>query len=357
MEVKNITCKNCENSFQEEFDFCPHCGQKSKDDLTIGLLFYNTVSNYFSFDARFFKSFIPLMIRPGYIARTFVEGKRLMFLHPAQFYLFISVIFFFLFSFIARKQQLEFNKSMEKGIENIKVIDTNKINNKINQLDSTVIANFKEQVNENEALKDVIDNEEVKALDSLITLNMNQEKKPLNFNFTKELDSLIEIDAPLEEQLKAIGMKDSASGFNKRVHKQLLKIYKQRGGGVVQAFYDSVPIAMFFLLPIFAFILKIFFYRRGRFSHHLVFSFYYFSFLFTVFSLIILTNFIWDIPDWIDWLIVLSTFFYLFLAINHFYRQGYILSFIKSGFVSFFYLSFVIPLAFVLMVVAALMFY
>ena len=353
METKNTVCKNCEKSFQENFDFCPYCGQKSKDDLTIGLLFYNTISNYFSFDARFFKSFIPLMIRPGYLARRFVEGKRLMFLHPAQFYLFISVIFFFLFSFIARKQQLDFNKSLEKGIENIKIIDTSKIN----EVDSTIVANLKDKLKDNEVVKNAIDQEKIKTLDSIITINVNKEKQPLNFNFTKNLDSLIDIDAPIEEQLKAIGMKDSASKLNKRIHKQFLKIYKQRGGGIIQAFYDSVPIAMFFLLPIFAFILKIFFYRRGRFSHHLVFSFYYFSFLFTVFSLILIVNFIWEIPDWIDWLIVLSTFFYLFLAIKQFYRHGYILSFIKSGIVSFFYISIVIPIAFSLMMVAALMFY
>ena len=88
-----INCKNCEKEFEEGFEFCPHCGQKAKDDLTIGVLFYNTISNYFSFDARFLRSFIPLMFRPGYVARRFVEGKRLQYLHPAQYYLFVSVIY------------------------------------------------------------------------------------------------------------------------------------------------------------------------------------------------------------------------------------------------------------------------
>ncbi|MDC6469138.1 DUF3667 domain-containing protein [Flavobacteriaceae bacterium] len=82
--------------FESSFQFCPYCGQKSNDELTIGLLFYNTISNYFSFDARFFKSFFPLIFRPGYLANRFIAGKRLMYLHPAQLYLFISVVFFFL---------------------------------------------------------------------------------------------------------------------------------------------------------------------------------------------------------------------------------------------------------------------
>ena len=96
MEKNMVTCKNCEKEYNDSFEFCPHCGQKAKDELTLSVLFYNTISNYFSFDARFFRSFIPLMFRPGYIAKQFVIGKRLQYLHPAQYYLFVSVVFFFL---------------------------------------------------------------------------------------------------------------------------------------------------------------------------------------------------------------------------------------------------------------------
>ena len=102
MSTSQIDCKNCGEPFDEGFSFCPHCGQKSNDELTIGVLFYNTISNYFSFDARFLKSFLPLMFKPGYLAKEFIKGKRLLYLHPAQMYLFISVIFFFVISFSTR---------------------------------------------------------------------------------------------------------------------------------------------------------------------------------------------------------------------------------------------------------------
>ena len=59
MEKHLINCPNCEKEFEEGFEFCPYCGQKAKDELTLKLLFYNTISNYFSFDARFLKSFFP----------------------------------------------------------------------------------------------------------------------------------------------------------------------------------------------------------------------------------------------------------------------------------------------------------
>lgn len=85
-------CKNCNLKFRKDYRFCPHCGQQAKDKLTVGLLFYNTVTNYFSFDARFFKSVYPLLCKPGYLAKLFVNGQRATYLHPAQLFLFTSIV-------------------------------------------------------------------------------------------------------------------------------------------------------------------------------------------------------------------------------------------------------------------------
>jgi hypothetical protein len=204
--------------------------------------------------------------------------------------------------------------------------------------------------------------EDIKMLDSIIKAeNKNVETNNfLNFDFNeKEIDSLIAIDAPENDIYKAMGMSDDAGFFTRKIYKQMLKFYKDRGlGSILQTFYDSIPLAMFFLLPIFAFILKIFYFRKGRFSHHLVFGFYFFSFLFTVFSILVLANLIWeDFPDWITTLVMLSTYFYLFLAIKRFYGQGWFLSFFKSGFVTFTFLTFVLPLAVVIMGLMAFLFY
>jgi hypothetical protein len=329
MEKHTIKCPNCEKEFEEGFAFCPHCGQKAKDELTLGVLFYNTIANYFSFDARFFKSFIPLMVKPGYLAKKFLEGKRLLFLHPAQMYLFISVIFFFLYSFNVRETVQEINHKLKK-------------------------TNVTEQVNDSVETKKPV-------LDSVIKTNNKEDVgNVLNFDYKeKKIDSLIAIDAPDEAIYKAMGMSDDVGFFTRKIYKQMLKFYKDRGlGSILQTFYDSIPLAMFFLLPIFAFILKIFYFRRGRFSHHLVFGFYFFSFLFTVFSILVLANLIWeDFPDWITTLVMLSTYFYLFLAIKRFYGQGWFLSFFKSGFVTFTFLTFVLPLAVIIMGVMAFLFY
>lgn len=356
MEIDNTTCKNCEREFQEGFEFCPHCGQKAKDDLTMGVLFYNTISNYFSFDARFFKSFFPLMFRPGYLAKRFVMGKRLLYLHPAQYYLFVSVVFFFLFSFQAREYTQKVDQVLKKGFEADSISAFNMTTNKA--LDSISIAKIIEPLKDKGIITGM-DETELKRLDSIIKESANSDDIiNLDLGYDKEkLDSLIAAGAPEAEQLKAMGMDDDAGFFKRRSYTQMLKFQKNSGVGIMQAFFDSLPIALFVLLPIFAINLKIFFWRRGSFAHHLVFSLYYFSFLFVVLGIILVANYLWEVPFWIGLLIVLSTYFYLLIAIRHFYHQNYFLTFIKTGMVAFIYLMFVLPVALSIMMAASFLFY
>lgn len=354
-DTNQTTCKNCEKEFEKGFEFCPHCGQKAKDELTLGLLFYNTVSNYFSFDARFFKSFIPLMVKPGYLAKKFLEGKRLLYLHPAQMYLFISVIFFFLFSFVAREQEESIDRALKRDFEKAKkVVDT--LSEK--GLDSIQMAKLMKPYDANKD-KLGLNEDELKELDSVIKTGGNT-KPNWNFGFGEidenKIDSLIDSGASDKAIYKEMGMDDDAGYFRKRLYAQMLKFYKTKSGGsILKAFYDTIPIAMFFLLPIFALILKLFYFRKGPYAYHLVFSFYFFSFLFTVFSILLLLNFIWDaFPGWLITLIMFSTFMYLFLALKRFYDQGWFLSFIKSSMVTFVFFVFLLPASLAVLFVAFL---
>ncbi|RNC86306.1 MAG: DUF3667 domain-containing protein [Winogradskyella sp.] len=340
--MSQINCQNCDQPFDEGFKFCPHCGQKTNEELTIGVLFYNTISNYFSFDARFLKSFLPLMFRPGYLAKRFLQGKRLMYLHPAQMYLFVSVIFFFLFSFVVadwKKEADAINKKIVSS-NNVELIpeDTKK------EFDSIQKAQVLNSLKENQKLLGMSD-EELKATDSIINSGDSQNLKT-SWDFDKKkVDSLIAIGADDSVIYKEMGMSDDPGFFEKRLFSGMLNIVKGTGAGsIIQRAVDAVPIAMFILLPLFALLLKIFYFRRGRYSHHLVFSFYFFSFLFTVFALLLVTDlFLFPIPGWISWLIVLSTFFYFYVALLNFYNRNWFTTFLKCCVITFVFMLMVIP--------------
>jgi len=343
-------CKNCDDSFDTSFNYCPNCGQETADNLTFGVLFSNTISNYFSIDARFFRSFVPLMTKPGVLARRFVDGKRLSYLHPAQFYLFISVVFFFIFSFSIRKADNELSKVLDKGFDKEIKLDSLQF-----QKDSLAIQKAKEALLNSEVMAEVSD-KDLQALDSVIA-NTKQGTN-LSFGFSRQvLDSLIAIDAPQSEQLKAMGMDEDANGFARRFYVQMLKFYKQRGGGILQTLYDTIPIAMFFMLPLFAVLLKIFYWRRATFAHHMVFSFYFFTFLFTAFCIMILANNLIEIPGWIEFLVILSFIVYLILALRNFYESSWLGAIFKANLISFVYMIFIVPIAIFGIIMVSFMLY
>ncbi len=349
-------CKNCENLFDPSFDYCPYCGQESADNLTFGVLFSKTISDYFSIDARFFRSFGTLMLKPGVLARRFVDGKRLKYLHPAQFYLFVSVIFFFLFSFNIRKADNEVARAFEKTLDNEISIDSLPRTQK----DSLNLIKAKELLKKNQKVIGMSE-EDIEAIDSVMSAPQtipDFENDGLDFGSKqKVLDSLIAIGAPNEAKYEAMGMKEDASGLNRRIYVQLLKLYEKKGGGIVQTFYDTIPLAMFLLMPLFAVLLKIFYWKRGNFAHHMVFSFYFFTFIFTVYSLLLVANKIVDVPLWIQIMINLSFTIYLFIALRNFYGGSWFASILKSQVMTFIYMLFILPLALMGIVFMAFMMY
>ena len=320
MKSPEKRCANCNFDYDKGFRFCPNCGQKSEDTLTVKVLFYNTLSNYFSYDARFLKSVVPLHFKPGYVAKEFVLGRRLKYLHPAQYYLFASVLFFFLFSFTVRNLDNEVNDQIKQSFEEVKNNPLDKLSSK-DSLSSSVIfspsaVSSTPSTNNTSGLED------------------DHEEEPIDIDFginMKRLDSLIEVNAPIEDQLASLGMNKNSSGLEKRFFTQYVKVHKNRGGGLVQSFFDTIPIALFFYLPIFSVILYFIFWKKVSFTHNLVFSFYFFSFLFLVFTINTLinqfvlskeTSFFWVAFQWIV--------LYLFLAAKYFYAETYWRSLYKS---------------------------
>ena len=366
MDDSQIRCQNCEELIKAADNFCPHCGQNTDEKLTFGVLFYNTISNYFSFDARFLKSFIPLLFKPGYLAKKFVSGKRLLFLHPAQMYLFISVIFFFILSFSVNELAQDTDSSLKKAdFDNIIVNIDEKQNDSIK--DTLNLTGVLDPIKNNQNLLG-LNEDDLKIADSIINKSQSEINKDITNREVEsalgkqknKIDSLLAVNADNETIYKAFGMGDNPNFLEKKAYEQGLKLYKRKGvSGIIHRFFDSVPIAMFFLLPIFALLLKIFYFRkkRGTYAHHLVFSFYYFSFLFTVFSFIFGLNRFYEIPDWIDWLIALSTFFYLVIAIIRFYRQNWVLSFFKTSLISIGFLLIVIPFSIAILLFFSFLFY
>jgi len=82
--------------------------------------------------------------------------------------------------------------------------------------------------------------------------------------------------------------------------------------------------AFFLLLPVFALILWLFYFRQNQYYiRHLIFSIHVHSFIFIVFILLILINMIFEgTPGFISLILLFTIPVYLFLALKQFYGQG-----------------------------------
>jgi len=285
--IKIMYCNNCEQQIADTCKYCPECGQKVIEKITVKVLLSNFINNYLSVDSRFFKSFLPLIIKPGYTAEVFIKGKRLKYLHPVQFYLFVSLVFFLVLTATTGYQIQSYNNYIEKGFEKDRITITKNTNNSDKKEGANIVYDFDHY----------------------------------------KLDSLILKNASTVEKIKILGYKETDSGLKYYVFSQMLEIYEQSGRSILNVFFDIIPVALFFFLPLFALLLKIFFYRNNPYSHHLIFSFYFFAFVFLLYTIYLILNSIFNIPFAI---ILLITSIYLLIGIKRFYRKKVIHSLIKT---------------------------
>ena len=98
---------------------------------------------------------------------------------------------------------------------------------------------------------------------------------------------------------------------------------------------------LFYLLPIFALLLKLLYVRRDYFySEHLVYSIYYYNFFYLAGSVQMLLNLVPGISDWTS-LIGLWIYFYMLFGMKRMYKQSWrktIFKFILFS-IAFFFLT------------------
>ncbi len=271
-----------------------------------------------------------------YILRSFTSLSRSSFFSS------------FLLTFV--KRILRFPEAIKKGSEQEISLDSVTV-----KADSLDIEEARKALKKNQKVIGLSD-EELGGLDSVMT--SESEISDLSFGFKRKLlDSLIAIGAPLKQKLEAMGMKEDTNAFGRRFYEQMLKFYEKQGGGILQVLYDTIPIAMFLLLPLFAVFLKVFYWKPATFAHHLVFSFYFFTFIFTSFCVMLLVDKVWEIPTSIKTLICFSFVLYLMLALRNFYKSSWLGAFLKASTISLLYMLIIVPVAAVGIIMVTFMLY
>jgi hypothetical protein len=273
-------CLNCNSETVGRY--CHACGQENIEPKeSVGNFFKHFFEDLTHFEGGFFRSMKALLFKPGFLSSEFMVGKRQTYLHPIRFYIFSSFVFFFLIFIIPNK-------------------DTSKNSNNIFEINY----NNKDTVANNDSLKTIKDT-------SKIVINNNDSSVP---------------------------------GFIQKKLKKLQKLSLKERGDYIKEINKNIakktPQLLWVVLPLIIWLLKLINLRHKEYWYvnHGVFAIHITIFIFTVFLLQRILNAIgkatgWGLFEIISGILLLLTFIYIILAFKHFYKQGWIKTILKSGFI------------------------
>ena len=88
-----VTCANCGRSFSGRF--CPDCGQDLEDiRRPFAEIARHFLGDFFAFDARIWRTLVPLFTRPGGLTVDYIEGRRARYVPPLKLYVFAAFLYF-----------------------------------------------------------------------------------------------------------------------------------------------------------------------------------------------------------------------------------------------------------------------
>jgi len=92
-QVKSASpCPDCGHLLYSE-RFCPNCGQSTTlHRLTLKEFLYETLGNFFAFDGRWWTTVKTLVLRPGKLAREYVDGRRTRYAPPLRVFLWSVIL-------------------------------------------------------------------------------------------------------------------------------------------------------------------------------------------------------------------------------------------------------------------------
>lgn len=328
MRYQADQCLNCGHPLETHYTFCPECGQKNTNrQLSMKVLLSDFLSNYFAFDSKLGRSIHHFFLRPGYLTRRFNEGKRVRYVHPLRLYLVVSVLFFFLLTYllsfqleeasiqrIANKESASVSLLSDTKIsadDSLSIAEINKLQEKNPDLfptpDSAIVSIRENEFSQRESFRDVLGwlrNDELSDEMVMDSLNFDEEEKA---------DPSYRL---LVHQSRRVAQKD-------------LDVF-------IPYLLKNLPLMMFLLLPVFAFYLRILFRNKPNlYISHIIHALHLHSMAFLLLTLFLIIG--WISGVYFFWITFLLVTVYAFLSIKNVYQQRWLRSFFKFSLLGLLY--------------------
>jgi len=345
-------CANCGAPL-----FGPHCyacGQPVKGMVRhLSSILADAADTILNIDSRIFRTLPALLLRPGYLTVEYFAGRRVRYVTPFRLYFFLSIAAFFLIQFAvgdlnltgadlhADAQELiavamtkpEVEKQRDAAIERLKTVK------------ATVAGNEKATKKLDAAIEKLQDRaqQRLSYLDKVEQAKEKGEPPPPESNHNTLSFDGTPWDAkthPIQLAWLPQFANDRLNQLAARAKDNLARIAKDPKPFIVGSI-GVLPQVLFVLMPLFAFMLKIFYiFKRRLYMEHLVVALHSHAFIF--FSLFIVTlvvmasNWAAQSAQWLhyplSWVIFALSWWvpiYLLIMQKRVYKQGWFLTVIK----------------------------
>jgi hypothetical protein len=339
-------CLNCNTEVVGRW--CHICGQENIEPKeTVWSLISHFFYDITHYDGKFFSTTKFLIIRPGFLPKEYIEGRRARYLHPIRMYVFSSAVFFLIFysQFTFKWTERDEDRLLSETAEVAKLtLDSAKL---------TALANAKDR--EDSAVIDrafviavqpylkTLESDTAGTTDEFKKKYMKKKEKwekkrknRLNINITdpdrkyrsvKEYDSVQhalpadERDNWIERRAKyrEIELNERYNGDQRAMMKDLL-----------EKFTHTFPYLLFISLPLYAWYLRLLYRRQKQqfpYVTHAIFLIYLYIFTFIDLLVYFGLDKIHDSLDWgwigfIEAAVLLYGVYYAYKAMRKFYGQG-----------------------------------
>lgn len=293
-------CLNCDAALTG--DYCPRCGQSIKGPQRLfWTVLHEAFENVFQLNSRATRTFAQILFLPGRVARRYLDGKRVSFVHPLRLYIVSSIIFFVVLSALNFLQSFDSENTSDGSSVDVLI-----------QLDDD--QNFAKGAEGAEGTQ-ASDQAETEIPDVSVNLPWLTKEESLKF------------ESFVSQQVEKVS-----------------ELSKDDPGEIISQILEIAPPLVFALLPLMALVLLVLLSGRGFFyAEHLIFTVYNHCFLFLLLSMQSMVS-----AFAISWLSDLSTLImslwipiYLVLSFKHVYKLGWFATLWRLPFVFISYMTLV----------------
>ncbi len=307
-------CENCGALL--DGPYCSQCGQKAAERVVpLWHMLNEALEAVIELDMRVLWTLPKFLFLPGRLTKEYINGRRKRYIRPFRLYLFTTFVLFTVLAFTAGGGlQVPFNPQMSPA-----PADTGQTGMGRAEMDTTAVASAPWFFGSPE----------------------QRERWARSFRQNPGTVDVLFGDSETQARLEPLLRAKVAEAI--RNPRDLI-------GGMI----DRGPYVMFLMLPVFAFLLKLLYIRRGRlYVEHLIFSLHLHAFAFFAFTAGILLGeveapWVQTAATWVD----LAPLLYLVVAMGHVYEQGLIKSTIKAFLLLVVY-SIMLLIGFILLALAA----